>query len=60
MGQDIQVVQDDEGQPVLHGLLHVSGLRLPHTVDDIHDELDREASEGLQEGNEDARSNAER
>ena len=35
-------------------------LRPPHPVDDIHHELDRAAAEGLPEGHQDARRDAQR
>ena len=60
MGQVLQEHPQARRGRLLQGVFHIPELRPPHPVDDIHHELDRAAAEGLPEGHEDARRNAQR
>ena len=60
MGQVLQEHKEAWRGRFLQGILHLSELRPPYTVDDIHHELDRASAEGLPEGDENARGNAQR
>ena len=60
MGQALQGHKEARRGCLLQGVLHLSELRPPHPVDDIHHELDRAAAEGLPEGHQNARRHAER
>lgn len=60
MGQVLQEHPQARRGCLLQGVFHIPELRPPHPVDDIHHELDRAAAEGLPEGHEDARRNAQR
>ena len=60
MGQGLPEHPEHEGGLHAQELLHVSELPSPHPVDDLHDELDRAAAEGLPACDPDAGRTAER
>lgn len=59
-GQVLQEHPQARRGRLLQGVFHIPELRPPHPVDDIHHELDRAAAEGLPEGHQDARRDAQR